>query len=187
MMPGPCLVIPHHISPFLLSAPTLPASKLLSSFLPAPPRRQVLPASQGLRREVVTEDNGTVFGGFSSQALVASNRRKYQGSSDVFVFTTITGDPTVYKVTGANRYFILCLNEALSFGGGGHFALCLQEDLLTGSSGACETFCSPCLSKSEDFKIKHVELWGFAHQSRYAPTKANWHEPSQPHGFHANW
>ncbi|CAI5986428.1 unnamed protein product, partial [Closterium sp. NIES-64] len=136
---------------------------------------------------VVTEDNGTVFGGFSSQALVASNRRKYQGSSDVFVFTTITGDPTVYKVTGANRYFILCLNEALSFGGGGHFALCLQEDLLTGSSGACETFCSPCLSKSEDFKIKHVELWGFAHQSRYAPTKANWHEPSQPHGFHANW
>ncbi|CAI7869379.1 unnamed protein product [Closterium sp. NIES-54] len=135
---------------------------------------------------VVTEDNGTVFGGFSSQALVASNRRKYQGSSDVFVFTTITGEPTVYKVTGANRYFILCLNEALSFGGGGHFALCLQEDLLTGSSGACETFCSPCLSKSEDFKIKHVELWGFAHQSRYAPTKANWHEPSQPHGFHAN-
>ncbi|CAI5471265.1 unnamed protein product [Closterium sp. Yama58-4] len=106
---------------------------------------------------VVTEDNGTVFGGFSSQALVASNRRKYQGSSDVFVFTTITGEPTVYKVTGANRYFILCLNEALSFGGGGHFALCLQEDLLTGSSGACETFCSPCLSKSEDFKIKHVE------------------------------
>ncbi|CAI5508428.1 unnamed protein product [Closterium sp. Naga37s-1] len=107
---------------------------------------------------VVTEDNGTVFGGFSSQALVASNRRKYQGSSDVFVFTTITGEPTVYKVTGANRYFILCLNEALSFGGGGHFALCLQEDLLTGSSGACETFCSPCLSKSEDFKIKHVEV-----------------------------
>ncbi|CAI5522376.1 unnamed protein product, partial [Closterium sp. Naga37s-1] len=106
---------------------------------------------------VVTEDNGTVFGGFSSQALVASNRRKYQGSSDVFVFTTTAGEPTVYKVTAANRYFILCLNEALSFGGGGHFALCLQEDLLTGSSGACETFCSPCLSKSEDFKIKHVE------------------------------
>ncbi|CAI7904000.1 unnamed protein product [Closterium sp. NIES-53] len=93
------------------------------------------------------------------------------GSSDVFVFTTITGEPTVYKVTGANRYFILCLNEALSFGGGGHFALCLQEDLLhqclwdilqpdsrqigTLHALSCS---SPCLSKSEDFKIKHVEV-----------------------------
>ncbi|CAI5506224.1 unnamed protein product [Closterium sp. Naga37s-1] len=143
-----CSQTPHHFSfsPFLLYDPPLPASKLLSHFLPPP------------LRQVVTEDNGTVFGGFSSQALVASNRRKYQGSSDVFVFTTTAGEPTVYKVTAANRYFILCLNEALSFGGGGHFALCLQEDLLTGSSGACETFCSPCLSKSEDFKIKHVEV-----------------------------
>ncbi|CAI5495768.1 unnamed protein product [Closterium sp. Naga37s-1] len=153
----PRFTSPQHIQAWYLSIDPLPPQLHDARPLPAGENMSCCSMMPGPCLLVVTEDNGTVFGGFSSQALVASNRRKYQGSSDVFVFTTITGEPTVYKVTGANRYFILCLNEALSFGGGGHFALCLQEDLLTGSSGACETFCSPCLSKSEDFKIKHVE------------------------------
>ena len=29
---------------------------------------------------------------------------------------------------------------------------------LCGSSGACETFSSSCLSKTEDFRVKHVEV-----------------------------
>lgn len=42
----------------------------------------------------------------------------------------------VYSVTffvklcaGANRYYYMCMNEFLAFGGGGSFALCLDEDL----------------------------------------------------------
>jgi hypothetical protein len=30
---------------------------------------------------------------------------------------------------GANRFYYLCLKDALAFGGGGSFALCVDEDL----------------------------------------------------------
>jgi hypothetical protein len=62
------------------------------------------------------------------------------------------------KYSGANRYYYLCLNDALAFGGGGSFALCLDEDLLHGTSGSCQTFGNSCLAHSPDFELKNVEV-----------------------------
>ncbi|KAL4581145.1 hypothetical protein LXL04_017354 [Taraxacum kok-saghyz] len=51
------------------------------------------------------------------------------GTYETFVFTTLYGPPRLFRPTGANRYFYMCLNDMLAIGGGGNFALCLDEDL----------------------------------------------------------
>uniref|UniRef100_A0A0D9WYA5 TLDc domain-containing protein n=1 Tax=Leersia perrieri TaxID=77586 RepID=A0A0D9WYA5_9ORYZ len=128
---------------------------------------------------VVEDMQGAVFGGLLNGPLRPTEKRKYQGTNQTFVFTTIYGEPRLFRPTvnsikfevilvrkiypGANRYYYLCLNDALAFGGGGNFALCLDEDLLHGTSGSCETFGNSCLAHSPDFELKNVELWGFTH------------------------
>ncbi|KAF0909535.1 hypothetical protein E2562_037172 [Oryza meyeriana var. granulata] len=89
---------------------------------------------------IVGDMRGAVFGGLLNGPLRPTEKRKYQGTNQTFVFTTIYGEPRLFTPTGTNRYYYLCLNDALAFGGGGNFALCLDEDLLHGTSGSCETF-----------------------------------------------
>ncbi|XP_008785158.1 oxidation resistance protein 1-like [Phoenix dactylifera] len=110
---------------------------------------------------------GAIFGGLLDSPLKPTAKRKYQGTNQTFVFTTIYGEPRLFRATGSNRYYYLCLNDLLAFGGGGNFALRLDEDLLHGMSGPCETFGNLCLAHSEEFELKNVELWGFAHLSQY--------------------
>ncbi|GAB2217786.1 hypothetical protein Droror1_Dr00000998 [Drosera rotundifolia] len=112
------------------------------------------------------DKKGAVFGGLLECPLKACAKRKYQGTNQTFVFTTIYGEPRLFRPTGANRYFLLCLNDFLAFGGGGNFALSFDEDLLSGSSGSCETFGNECLAHDQEFELKNVELWGFTHLSR---------------------
>eukprot|EP00850_Spirogloea_muscicola_P000092 SM000001S04494 [mRNA] locus=s1:506245:507817:- [translate_table: standard] len=133
---------------------------------------------------VVGDKRGAVFGGLLSTVLKPSSRKKYLGSSDSFVFTDVTGKLELFLSTGINRYFVLCLIDNLALGGGGHFAIQLDGDLTTGTSGPCETYGSPCLAHDEDYIVKNVELWGFAHASRYSPRQAAWHEPTQAPGLH---
>lgn len=116
---------------------------------------------------VVGDRKGAVFGGLLDCPIKPCPKRKYQGTNQTFVFTTRYGEPRLFRSTGANRYFYLCLNDFLAFGGGGNFALAMDGDLLTGSSGPCETFGSSCLAHDPEFELKNVELWGFAHLSRY--------------------
>lgn len=108
-----------------------------------------------------------MFGGLLDCPIKPCPKRKYQGTNQTFVFTTRYGEPRLFRSTGANRYFYLCLNDFLAFGGGGNFALAMDGDLLTGSSGPCETFGSSCLAHDPEFELQNVELWGFAHLSRY--------------------
>jgi len=49
--------------------------------------------------------------------------------------------------------------ECIAVGGLGHFAIWLDAELLSGNSGSCGTFGSPCLAHKEDFRIAVVELW----------------------------
>ncbi|CAL5090085.1 unnamed protein product [Urochloa decumbens] len=106
---------------------------------------------------------GAVFGGLLNSPLRPTEKRKYQGTNQTFVFTTVHGEPRLFRPTGANRFYYLCLKDALAFGGGGSFALCVDEDLLHGSSGSCDTFGNSCLAYSPEFELKNVELWGFTH------------------------
>ncbi|KAI3451149.1 hypothetical protein Pfo_007814 [Paulownia fortunei] len=116
---------------------------------------------------VVGDRNGAVFGGLVEAPLRPTNKRRYQGSNNSFVFTNISGHPLIFRPTGMNRYFTLCSMEYLAMGGGGHFALYLDGDLLSGSSSSSETYGNPCLARSEDFEVKEVELWGFVYASKY--------------------
>ncbi|KAI5058273.1 hypothetical protein GOP47_0026443 [Adiantum capillus-veneris] len=121
----------------------------------------------------VEDGKGVVFGGLLIGPLNPTAKPKFQGTHDSFVFTTTSADFGVFRATGANRYYQLCTNDMLGLGGGGStFALRLHEDLMHGSSGLSETFGNRCLSHSEEFNIRHVELWGFAHTSKYVPRKA---------------
>ncbi|KAJ0967509.1 hypothetical protein J5N97_024426 [Dioscorea zingiberensis] len=119
----------------------------------------------GLCLLIVGDTQGAVFGGLLDCPLNPTAKRKYQGTNQSFVFTTLYGEPRLFRATGANRYYYLCLNDLLAFGGGSSFALCLDEDLLHGSSGPCETFGNLCLAHTQEFELKNVELWGFTHSS----------------------
>ncbi|PAN10741.1 hypothetical protein PAHAL_2G114800 [Panicum hallii] len=112
---------------------------------------------------IVGDMKGAVFGGLLNSPLRPTEKRKYQGTNQTFVFTTIHGEPRLFRPTGANRFYYLCLNDALAFGGGGSFALRVDEDLLHGSSGSCDTFGNSCLAYTPEFELKNVELWGFTH------------------------
>ncbi|KAL3506213.1 hypothetical protein ACH5RR_031595 [Cinchona calisaya] len=116
---------------------------------------------------ITGDKQGSIFGGLLECPLKPTAKRKYQGTNQSFVFTTLYGEPRLFRPTGVNRYFYLCLNDLLALGGGGNFALCLDGELLTGSSGPCETFGNLCLAHDEEFELKNVELWGFTHASRY--------------------
>ncbi|XVF28529.1 hypothetical protein REPUB_Repub15cG0037500 [Reevesia pubescens] len=126
---------------------------------------------------LITGDRqGAVFGAMLECPFKPTPKRKYQGTNQTFVFSTIYGEPRLFRPTGANHYYYICLNDLLALGGGGNFALCLDGDLLSGTSGPCETFGNLCLAHNEDFELKNVELWGFAHASRYFKTESNWKE-----------
>ncbi|XP_065862973.1 uncharacterized protein [Euphorbia lathyris] len=116
---------------------------------------------------VVGDRQGAVFGGLLECPLTPTPKRKYQGTVQSFVFTTIYGEPRLFRPTGANRYYYMCLNDLLALGGGSNFALCLDGDLLNGTSGPSETYGNMCLAHKPEFDIKNVELWGFTHSSKY--------------------
>ncbi|XP_030463942.1 uncharacterized protein LOC115683540 [Syzygium oleosum] len=116
---------------------------------------------------IVADMQGAVFGGILECPLKPTAKRKYQGTNQTFVFTTLYGQPRLFRPTGANRYYYICMNDSLALGGGGNFALSLDGDLLSGTSGPCETFGNSCLAHNPEFELKNVELWGFTHSSRY--------------------
>ncbi|CAH8344566.1 unnamed protein product [Eruca vesicaria subsp. sativa] len=122
----------------------------------------------GLSLLVVGDKKGSVFGGLVEAPLAPTNN-KYQGTDNTFVFTDNSGSglPTVYRSTGANRFYTLCSKDFLALGGGGRFALYLDSELLHGSSACSDTFGNSCLANSQDFDVKHVELWGFVNASMY--------------------
>ncbi|XP_027365433.1 oxidation resistance protein 1-like isoform X2 [Abrus precatorius] len=90
---------------------------------------------------IVGDRQGAVFGGLLDCPLKPTTKRKYQGTNQTFVFTTVYGQPRLFRPTGANR--------------------------LTGTSGPCDTFGNACLAHRPEFELKNVELWGFTHPSPF--------------------
>ncbi|KAJ0240855.1 TLD-domain containing nucleolar protein [Hirschfeldia incana] len=120
----------------------------------------------GLSLLVVGDRKGSVFGGLVEAPLIPTDK-KYQGTNSTFVFTDKSGQPTIYRPTGANRFYTLCSKDFLALGGGGRFALYLDSELLSGSSAYSETYGNACLANTQDFDVKEVELWGFVYGSKY--------------------
>lgn len=132
---------------------------------------------------VVEDSKGAVFGGLLTGPLNPSAKPKFQGTHDSFVFTNADTNFGLFHPTGLNRYYFLWTNDMLAIGGGGAFALRLDEDLMRGSSGLSETFGNCRLSYTEEFDIRHVELWGFAHKSMYMPMIAVYQSPEESPGI----
>jgi len=119
---------------------------------------------------VVKDTKGAVFGAFIDQALI-KNGDKYYGSASTYVFNfnKEAGKVEAFRWSGKNRYFMLCNEQGLALGGGGHFALYLDSELYQGSSGYCTTFESPTLcsmgeeaagsEKAVTFLCSEVEVW----------------------------
>jgi hypothetical protein len=112
---------------------------------------------------LVEDFHGFVFGAFLTEALRVNPR--YQGNGECFVFQ-IRPHHLKYDWhqlqhgAARNDFFMMVSGDCLGVGGAPHFAIWLDSDLLYGSSGTCHTFSSPCLASKEEFKVRHVELWG---------------------------
>eukprot|EP01112_Ceratiomyxa_fruticulosa_P016458 TRINITY_DN4981_c0_g1_i1.p1 TRINITY_DN4981_c0_g1~~TRINITY_DN4981_c0_g1_i1.p1 ORF type:complete len:818 (+),score=190.30 TRINITY_DN4981_c0_g1_i1:195-2648(+) len=109
---------------------------------------------------LIEDANHYVFGGFASESLHTTQR--YYGTGESFLFQ-LSPNINFYHWTRANDFFILSMDDFISMGGGGtgRYGFWLDADFLKGSSGACDTFGSPCLASSDDFECLHLEIWGF--------------------------
>ncbi|PON38166.1 TLDc domain containing protein [Parasponia andersonii] len=68
---------------------------------------------------IVGDKQGAIFGGLLDCPLKPTPKRKFQGTNQSFVFTTIYGEPRLFRPT----------DDLLALGGGGNFALRLDGDL----------------------------------------------------------
>ncbi|KAL2613540.1 hypothetical protein R1flu_025232 [Riccia fluitans] len=107
---------------------------------------------------VIRDRSKHVFGCYASEEWKVAAR--IYGTGECFVFQ-ISPDMKAFKWTHANNMFMQSNLDYLAVGGGDHYSIMLDSDLLTGCSGPCITFGSPCLAGSEDFEVSMVEVWGF--------------------------
>jgi hypothetical protein len=107
---------------------------------------------------VVQDTRYYMFGTFASEPWRPSE--KYEGTGESFVFQL---SPCMYawRWSERNSHFMYGTNSEIAVGGF-HFVINLDEEFLWGSSMSCDTFNSPCIASSEEFKVLHVELWGFS-------------------------
>ncbi|EFJ52510.1 hypothetical protein VOLCADRAFT_56079 [Volvox carteri f. nagariensis] len=109
---------------------------------------------------LVRDFGGFVFGCFTPDSWRVAPR--YYGSGETFVFQLEphrVAYPWRSMSKTKNDLFQYGTPECLAVGGVGHFAIWLDAELLSGSSGICGTFGSPCLANGEEFRVQHLEVW----------------------------
>jgi len=114
---------------------------------------------------LIRDDGGGVFGAYTTDRWRREKVGRCYGNGEAFVFSVY---PTRarHAWTQANYLFQSGSSVSMSLGGGSHFALWIDGDLHHGTSGTCETFGSPCLSSSPEFRIRQIEVWGFTALNR---------------------
>lgn len=116
---------------------------------------------QGPSILVAQDNDGYIFGAFSTEYLHQNNH--YYGTGESFLFR-LEPKRTICPWSHENEYFIFGGIDSLAFGGGntrGTFGLWLNQNFSRGSSYPCETFTNPTLSKQTDFVCRGIEVWGF--------------------------
>lgn len=113
----------------------------------------------------IRDSGGARFGCFVTAPWTRETKPTYYGSGESFCWKAQDGGSdggesvNVYTWSRRNKYFQCSTAGYVALGGGGHFALRLDDDLMRGSSGACETYGSPCLASGEEFECVVLELW----------------------------
>jgi len=110
---------------------------------------------------LVKDTLGYVFGLFSDHYWKQqAPGTEFYGDGQTFLFT-IYPNLQFYRWSGDNSFFMHAAADAIGVGGGSNFALHLDQTFLHGSSGDCETFGSPSLASSTEFKCSALEAWCF--------------------------
>uniref|UniRef100_A0A8C6D2M0 TBC/LysM-associated domain containing 2 n=1 Tax=Moschus moschiferus TaxID=68415 RepID=A0A8C6D2M0_MOSMO len=106
---------------------------------------------------VLRDQDGQMFGAFSSSALRLS--KGFYGTGETFLFS-FSPQLKVFKWTGSNSFFVKGDLDSLMMGcGSGHFGLWLDGDLYRGGSYPCATFNNEVLARQEQFCINELEAW----------------------------
>ncbi|XP_064610458.1 MTOR-associated protein MEAK7-like [Liolophura sinensis] len=122
---------------------------------------------QGPTVIVVRDKAGHVFGGFASVSW--NIRPQFVGTASCFLFS-LSPQFSVYNGTGYNEHYMY-LNHGVKtmpngLGMGGqldYFGLWIDQSFSVGHSKAgprCTTYGSPQLSKTADFQVDVIEVWG---------------------------
>eukprot|EP00906_Rhabdomonas_costata_P031829 RCo044913 len=98
-----------------------------------------------------------LLGAFVTEPLVPHGR-KFFGTPDTRLFQ-FHPQFAMYQASSRDSMFTYASMDGFGVGGGGSFGIFVSGDLLSGSTGECETFCSPPLLPQGDFCIGGVELW----------------------------
>lgn len=109
---------------------------------------------------MVQDFQGTVFGGYCSEAWRVAT--SFYGMGENFLFTFKNGArPTLYKWTGNDDQFQYASRDAIGLGGGsrGRFGLFIKDSLYKGSSSKTNTFENEVLSTETDFVVALLEVW----------------------------
>ncbi|XP_059748533.1 TLD domain-containing protein 2 isoform X4 [Bos taurus] len=106
---------------------------------------------------VLRDQDGQMFGAFSSSALRLS--KGFYGTGETFLFS-FSPQLKVFKWTGSNSFFVKGDLDSLMMGcGSGRFGLWLDGDLYRGGSHPCATFNNEVLARQEQFCISELEAW----------------------------
>ncbi|XP_057637850.1 TLD domain-containing protein 2 isoform X1 [Chionomys nivalis] len=106
---------------------------------------------------VLRDQDGQVFGAFSSSAIRLS--KGFYGTGETFLFS-FAPQLKVFKWTGSNSFFVKGDLDSLMMGSGsGQFGLWLDGDLYRGGSYPCATFNNEVLARQEQFCIEELEAW----------------------------
>lgn len=108
---------------------------------------------------VVEDKDRNLFGCFASDSWRIEPH--YYGNGECFMFT-LKPYSRFYHWSQKNSNFMCSRKDFVAMGGGRHgFGLWIDNEFNNGSTYECDTFDSAPLTKSEDFQITVVEVWGF--------------------------
>jgi hypothetical protein len=118
---------------------------------------------------LIEDEYHYVFGCYTSHPFDCY-QSSYYSNAECFVFQLLP-EFHVYKsmklslddeIAGkGNNYYMLATSDYIAVGGGSGFALWVNKLFSDGQSSYCNTFQSPVLSHSANFKLLNLELWAF--------------------------
>ena len=110
---------------------------------------------------VIKDDNGNIFGVFSTEMYHI--QREFYGTGETFLFTFYNGSRIhVFNSTGKNENYIYSDEKQIAFGcSDNYFSLTLENDFYSGYSKPTQTFNNPILNRAEKFIIIKLECWTF--------------------------